>query len=738
MITFPLAAIRPDTRYTWCGPSTLIIGTDGWAGSHPLSGFYFRQARFLRTLQLQIKGEPPHVCSIAETAPHELELSALHPEVREGGGGGSGSGRIGMHDGMLFRNLDIRVRYTVRPASLRVTLLLGNRWQDALDLELAWLLAADYASVDDAQFDRAPDPSSTVVAAEGGVDFRCQLSGLPFETHVRARDADAHWRNGALHCRMRLPRQDVQALTLDVRAVDGMDGIDAAGEARRMDRLQEWRARVARVHAPAESPLVDVTARAASDIGSFAMLEGPENEWLTPAAGAPVYLTMWGRDALTTAWQAGILDGGDMLADTLDRVARLQGTRIDAVRDEQPGRMINQAKLDPASRLGDTPFGRDYADVASPFMFIIGLGYQYFLTGDRATIRKHWDAAQRVLQWADTYGDRDGDGYIEYLTKSPFGPTHQGWKDSENAVVDAAGEPVNPPIAPCEIQGYWFISLQYLALFSLLMGERTQARELWQRSRDLRARFNRDFWMEDEGFIAFGLDADKQPIRAVTSNAGQCLPTGIVSSKHVPRLVRRLFAPDLFSGWGIRTLSSQNPAYNPLDYHLGSVWPVENATILFGLRRYGLNERALELTRALYDLARLWPGGRIPECVGGYARHETAHPGAYPRANVPQAWNQSVWPIVVQSLLGLVPCAPLRMLLVDPVLPSWLPELTVKDMRVGSAVVTLRCWRNRGGSSRFEVLAQEGDLKVLRQPWLESQSANLWDRLMGLTQTALS
>jgi glycogen debranching enzyme len=537
---------------------------------------------------------------------------------------------------------------------------------------------------------------------------------------------------------MPLERQQVAQLTLDIEAFDAADGIDAAGEARRLARLDAWRARVVRLHAPAETPLVELAARATADVGSFAMLEGPEDEWLTPAAGAPLYMAMWGRDALTTSWQSGIFDGGAMLADTLERVARLQGTRIDPERDEEPGRMINQAKLDPDSRLGRSPFGRFYADVASPFMFIIGLGYHYMLTGDRETLGRHWGAAQRVLEWADTYGDRDGDGYIEYLTRSPAGPTHQGWKDSENAVVYEDGTPVAPPIAPCEIQGYWHVSLQYMAVFALVMGERAQARALWQRAADLRARFNRDFWMEDEGFVAFGLDAGKRPIRALTSNAGQCLPTGIVSKEHVPRLVRRLFASDLFSGWGIRTLSSRNPAYNPLDYHLGSVWPVENATTLFGLRRYGLNDRALELARALYDLARLWPGGRIPECVGGYARDEAAHPGAYPRANAPQAWNQSVWAIVVQALLGLVPCAPLHLLLVDPVLPPWLPELTIRNVRIGHATVSLRFWRAANGGSHYEVIELDGPLNVLRQPWVESLSTHLWDRLVAATESTIS
>src|SRR5690606_4926451 len=294
---------------------------------------------------------------------------------------------------------------------------------------------------------------------------------------------------------------------------------------------------------PAETPLVQITNRAVTDLGSLALLEGAEDEWLAPAAGVPLYLTFWARDAVTTAWQAGIFDGGEMLTDVLTFLVRRQGERVDPGHDEQPGRILNQARTDPPSRLGKTPFRSYYADFASPFMFIIGLGYLYVLTGDKERIRDHWAAAQGVLTWAREYGDRDGDGYLEYLTEAELGPTHQGWKDSENAVVDEQGRQVDPPLAPCEVQGYYHASLQYMAALSVVLGERRQGRELWRQASVLKKRFNQDFWMEKEGCIAFGLDARKRPIRALTSNAAHCLPTGIVADEHIPRLVDRLFAP---------------------------------------------------------------------------------------------------------------------------------------------------------------------------------------------------
>jgi glycogen debranching enzyme len=219
----------------------------------------------------------------------------------------------------------------------------------------------------------------------------------------------------------------------------------------------------------------------------------------------------------------------------------------------------------------------------------------------------------------------------------------------------------------------------------------------------------------DEGFYALALDPAKRPVRAITSNVGHCIATGIVERERLPQVVGRMFAPDLFSGWGIRTLSSAHAFYNPLSYHRGSVWAVEQGTIVFGLRRFGFDARALDLAGALFDLAQLYPEDRIPECVGGYARRDNETPGAYPRANTPQLWNATAFPLVLQTLLGLTPLAPLETLLIDPVLPEWLPGITVRGLRVGRAVVALRAWRDDEGASRWEVLHKRGTLHVV--PW---------------------
>lgn len=733
------ASNQPGIRYGWCGPALLVTDTEGGCGGVPLTGFFFRETRFLRELRFRINDEAALSGSIAEVDSRRIESSYLYPPVDEFGGGGSGSGGRGSAHGIPFRALELRLVHTVSPASLEASLTVTNRSLEDAEFDLAWTLAADFADLGTTQPRAQAGPEIQVVTegTDGGVVFRSEHPDLPLETQVQGADGSQwHWADGALRTRVRLGPRQARELGLRARAVDRASPIDPDGETRRIARQQEWFDSVTTLWAASETPLVEFTCNAIHDLGSLALLDGPEDEWLAPAAGIPLYHALFGRDALTTGWQAAVFDGGELIRGTLAALRCLQGTEVNPARDEQPGRIIQQHRRGPQARLGRTPFDRYYADFAAPFMFIIGLGQLYAWSGRAEDVRRNWDAARRILDWAREYGDRDGDGYLEYLTQADQGPAHQGWKDSNDAVVYADGCQVQPPVAVCEIQGYYHAALQFMAALSVVMGERENARALWSEAGELKTRFNRDFWLEEEGYVAFGLDADKRPIRVLTSNAAQCLTTGIVSNEHAPRLVRSLFGPGLWSGWGLRTLDRDNPAYNPLSYHLGSVWPVENGTVIFGLRRYGFDDRALELARGIYDLARVW-GGRTPECVGGYAREEMGYPGSYPRANAPQAWNQSTLPILVQSLLGMRAVAALHTLAVDPVLPVWLPDVTLRNLRVGPARVSLRFHRDDGGESHVEVLEQEGTLHLIRQPPLDSLSVGVWDRLGALVKDVL-
>ena len=733
------ALVRSEILYAWNGPSLLIVNTRGECGTdQPLSGFYFREARFLRTLHLEINGEAPWLCEAAAVDPRTLALTFVHPEIKEPGGGGTGHSTDDIPTdahGIPERSLDMRVSYRVGVARLEVELAITNRARQPLTFELAWRLDADFADIQEAHAGRREqDARVDVVAHDQRMEFTYRHAKLPFRTEALF---DRTWTvgKGLATAAVTLAPQATTELRLHVMPVSGRSDITEDEAGRREAALNRWRERFARVEAPGNRLFERVLANNVRDIASFPLLEGEPDEWLAMQAGMPLYPAFFGRDAVTAGWQAGFLDHGEALDAALTKLGRLQSSRVDDWRDEEPGRIPYQVRRGPLAVLNLNPYAAYYADYASPLMFVISLANLWTWTGDRQHVERHWDTARRILDWARDYGDMDGDGYLEYRTRSSKGTKNQGWKDSGDAIVYDDGSPVPAPIATCELQGYWYIAQELMGLLSWVMDAGGDAAAYRTRASALKERFNRDWWVDAEQFYALALDPDKRQVRAVTSNVGHCIACGIIDRDRLPAVVGRMFAPDLFSGWGIRTLSANHAFYNPLSYHRGTVWAVEQASIAFGLRRFGFDARALDVARALFDLAQLYPEYRIPECVGGYARGERPVPGAYPRANTPQLWNATAFPLVVQTLLGLVPLAAAETLVLDPVLPTWIPQLVLHDLRVAGASVSLRFWLDEDGRSQWDVLHKQGTLRVIRQPPPESLSARWSDRMSGLMET---
>jgi glycogen debranching enzyme len=734
-----VALVRSDILYAWKGPSLLIVSMRGECSSeHPLSGFYFREARFLRTLRLEINGERPWLCEAASIDPESLALNFVHPEIKQPGGGGTGQSgdeeTLDAH-GIPERSLDIRLAYHVGVAALDVVLVVTNSARVPVSCELAWDLGADYADIQEAQSGRREQEASVDVAAhDHHVELTYRHAQLPYRTKVHH---DGRWQLRGQRAVTELtlqPRQKEQ-LRLRVIPLTGRDDLTEADGREREAVLRTWRDAFAHVEVPGNRLFERVLENNVRDITSFPLLDGKPDEWLAMQAGMPLYPAFFGRDAVTAGWQAGFLDRGETLSAALTKLSRLQSNRFDDWRDEQPGRIPYQVRTGPLALLNLNPYSAYYADYASPLMFVISLANLWAWTGDRKHLARHWDTARRVLDWARDYGDMDHDGYLEYQTRSSKGTKNQGWKDSGDAIVYDDGAPVPAPIATCELQGYWYIAQELMALLSWVMNQREDAAAHRTSAAGLKERFNRDWWVDDQQFVALALDPDKRQVRAVTSNVGHCLACGIIDRDRVPAVVGRMFAPDLFSGWGIRTLSTSHAFYNPLSYHRGTVWAVEQATTIFGLRRYGFDARALDLTQSLFELAQLYPEFRIPECVGGYARGERPVPGAYPRANTPQLWNATAFPLAVQTMLGLVPIGALNTLMVDPALPTWIPELIVRDLRVGDGKATLRFWREEDGASKWEVLHRQGKLHIVRQPAPESLSAGWMERITGVVES---
>jgi glycogen debranching enzyme len=385
-------------------------------------------------------------------------------------------------------------------------------------------------------------------------------------------------------------------------------------------------------------------------------------------------------------------------------------------RDAEPGRMPHEIHTDPLSVLNFRPKNLYFGEVSASFLFPIGVSELWHWTGDLELVRSFKDTAIRALNSVDTY-NLDSTGFYRYKTRSEQGVKNQGWKDSSDAIVYPDGSQVEAPIGTCEMQAFAYVAKLHFSEVLWWLGERDLARKYYREANDLRSHFNEHFWMEDEGFFGMGIDSSGVLIRTVASDPGHCLLSGIVDESRIKRVAARMLREDLFSGWGIRTLSANHPAYNPFSYHRGSVWPVENAAFVLAFSRYGLRGEMHRLAKALFEAADLFEYDRLPEVFGGHQRTPDApFPGLYTRACWPQAWSASAPLSILQALAGIYPYAPANILFIDPQLPEWLPEIAIERMRIGKACVSIRFFRNAKGETQYKILDLQGSLHVIHQP----------------------
>jgi glycogen debranching enzyme len=760
---------RPDTLHVSQGRTVFECDAEGWVRDGTAHGLYVHQTRLLSRYRWLVDGEPLQAIALSNVEQHSwLGYYVCLPDSAATHQVDLGSGQMeevsehtlelrlaryvgdGVHEDVDLAN------YTARPVSIRLALEvdadfagreelhLGSRRQLG-ELRRAWRGGAGGADDGELVFSYTAEHRYDRQGNRGAARIDRALA-----LTIRGAGSPPRWTEGHIEFDVALAPLERWHACIDLTAriedrvlrpaysCRSFSGTNAT-----LDRLRRrFLDDTTSFEVPGRDDLAVVVAQALDtakrDLASLRLtdLDRSETQW-TMAAGLPVYIALFGRDTLTTAWQAA-LAGPEMMEGTLRTLADWQGTEDNPWRDEQPGRMLHEAHTDPLAALHYNPRSRYYGAITTSAFYPVAMSELWHWTGDLDRVYPLLKPALDAVEWLDSDTDLRGDGFHYYRSRSVDGNVHQGWKDSGEGIVDAAGRPVEPPIATCEEQGFVYAAKLQLAEILWRVGRRDHAKRLYHAAGELKRRFNERFWMEDLRFFAMGLDADGEPIRSIGSNAGHCLATGIVDAERAEAVADRLMAPDLWSGWGVRTLSAANPAYNPYSYHRGSIWPVENGTFALAFFRFGLWDHLERLARALFEAAALYDFRRLPEVFGGHPRDDDhPFPAIYPKANWPQAWSASALFCVVQAMLGLYPYAPLRLLLVDPHLPAWLPELTLRGLRVGAASVTLHCRRRESGKTELEVVEKEGEIRVVRQPSPWSLTAGLGERARDALESLL-
>ena len=441
------------------------------------------------------------------------------------------------------------------------------------------------------------------------------------------------------------------------------------------ERLAQWRRQVPHVET-SHPGLKEVIARSAEDLGALRIFDPDYPERVVVAAGAPWFMTVFGRDSLLTAWMALLVDP-DLARGVLQTLARFQGTDVDPRHDEEPGRILHEMRFGDAASLSLGGGSIYYGSADATPLFVMLLGEMRRWGVAREMVDELLPNAARAIEWIEHFGDADGDGYVEYRRSTDRGLANQGWKDSWDGIRYADGRVAEAPIALCEVQAYTYGAYLATAHFAFEVGDTATYDRFRAKATQLKAAFNRDFWLEEKGWFAVGLDADKRPIDSLTSNIGHCLWTGIVDEDKAHRVAEKLVSPAMFTGWGVRTLSKDSGGYNPISYHCGSVWPHDTAIVAAGLARYGFDAAAQKLIFGLLDAAQS-QGGRLPELFSGLERNELSVPVSYPTSCSPQAWAAASPLLCLRTLLRLDPWIPYGKTWLSPNLPEGIGYLKVE------------------------------------------------------------
>jgi glycogen debranching enzyme len=691
-------------------------------------GLFCNDTRFLSRLELQIDGRPPVLLNSTAEKGFMLSVLCTNPQIETGStilrGDSLGIRREIVLSSGLFEEVEV-CNYSTQAVSFELSLSFDADFVDLFEVRGAKraqrgkILREVREVREDPEFSLELKGESSQPRYQSSriEDLTLAYQGLDqslVESHIQfvhrlpdeLKGYTAIWRlNLASHETQKLGYRLQMFADKKLTARVSPPGTLVQAKAAASLEEQTWSQQVTRISSD-DPTFNQIIERAQQDIYLLRQTFG-KNKALS--AGVPWFSTLFGRDSIISASQTLILDP-TIARDTLTVLAQYQGKVEDEWRDEQPGKILHELRVGEMARCGEVPHTPYYGTVDATPLWLMLYAEYYAWTHDRETLERLWPNARAAMDWVDR-NCRDL-GYLHYSRKSKRGLANQGWKDSDDCIVDRRGQIATGPIALAEVQAYVYAAKMRLSEIARLR-KRIDLSDRWQEeARELKVRFNRDFWIEDQDYCALALDGEGRQVDSISSNPGHCLHLGILDDEKAHSVAERLRATDMFNGWGIRTLSSLSPAYNPMGYHVGSVWPHDNALIAMGLRSLGITDQALELSQSLFDMTVHQPYKRPPELFCGYGRTNDNAPVQYPVACSPQAWATGSIFQLLQMMANLVPDAPSNCLrIIEPALPESMSRLSFQNLRVGSTLVDLEFERS-GSTTACRVARKRGNLRV--------------------------
>lgn len=682
--------------------SATNVSGDIYPPGSPDVGFFHDDTRFLSQLELRIGGDRTVVLSASteKTFSAQIELT---------------TGNIRLRDSFDLPENTVHIR--------REQLLASEIFFDRMSFENFNLTSVDFMVeiLFDADFVDVFQVRGVArqkhgqyyqpIVHDNGVAFYYRgLDGVMRQTIIRTNPPPTEFHERC--ARWELHLEPLKRVQLELFVTPLVEGRKSRAQVYEMDHhLRQRRTNYARWEASStnfqsDNDVLDSLLKTA--IGDFHALQIPDADQHIIAAGIPWFTTIFGRDSIIAAFQSLSLNS-QLAIDTLRVLARYQGKEYNDWRDEEPGKILHEYRSGEMTRDGEMPFGPYYGSVDATPLFLVLLSETFNWTADEQLVQELLPNVYAALEWIDKYGDLDGDGFVEYLRRSPKGLTNQGWKDSWDANMHRDGTIANPPIALCEVQGYVYDAKYRISSLLRTFGDVKTADRLKREAAELARRFDRSFWVPARGYYAMALDAEKKPLEVVSSNPGHLLFARIINRDRARIIASRLLRDDMFSGWGWRTLSMEERVFNPLSYHRGSVWPHDNSLIAHGMAVNDMRDGALRILTSLYQAASQFRDYRLPELFCGVQRREYDQPVHYPVSCSPQAWASGAMFLILSSVLGIHPSAPRKELnIVNPQLPDWLDHLHIRNLRIGNSRVGLDFSR-RGDRTFCNVVDVEGD-----------------------------